>query len=140
MSLDSFYPVICTDRIKESRDFYVSLFGFEPTFEADWYVSLRRPEPPHYELALVDASHPTIPAGYRAPVRGLLLNFEVSDVDAEHDRLVRQAGLPEELSLRTEDFGQRHFIVAAPGGVLIDVITPTPPTAAYAEQYVTDPG
>jgi hypothetical protein len=53
---------------------------------------------------------------------------------------VRQAGLPEELSLRTEDFGQRHFIVAAPGGVLIDVITPTPPTAAYAEQYVTDPG
>ena len=140
MSLDSFYPVICTDRIKESRDFYVSLFGFEPTFEADWYVSLRRPEPPHYELALVDQSHPTIPAGYRAPVRGLLLNFEVSDVDAEHDRLVRQAGLAEELSLRTEDFGQRHFIVAAPGGVLIDVITPTPPTGAYVEQYVTAPG
>jgi catechol 2,3-dioxygenase-like lactoylglutathione lyase family enzyme len=94
MSLDSFYPVICTDRIKESRDFYVSLFGFEPTFEADWYVSLRRPEPPHYELALVDQSHPTIPAGYRAPVRGLLLNFEVSDVDADHDRLCGRPDCP----------------------------------------------
>jgi hypothetical protein len=35
-------------------------------------------------------------------------------------------------------FEQRHFIVADPNGVLIDVITPIPPTycSAYAEQYV----
>lgn len=135
MSMTSFYPVVCTDRITESRDFYVRLFGFEPTFEADWYVSLRRSEPPHHELALVDHTHPTVPAAYRSPVRGLILNFEVTDVDAEHDRLVRRAGLATELTLRTEDFGQRHFIVAAPDGVLIDVITPTPPASGYAAQY-----
>ncbi|GLW07201.1 antibiotic resistance protein [Microtetraspora sp. NBRC 13810] len=135
MSLTSFYPVVCTDKVKECRDFYIQLFGFEPTFESDWYVSLRRPEPPHYELALVAHDHPTVPAAFRSAVRGLILNFEVTDVDAEYDRLVRQAGLTAELTLRTEDFGQRHFIVAAPDGVLIDVITPTPPTADYAAQY-----
>ncbi|MEU3169488.1 VOC family protein [Streptosporangium sp. NPDC006930] len=135
MTLTSFYPVVCTDRIAESHDFYRRFLGFETTFEADWYVSMRRPEPPHYELALVDRAHPTVPEKYRSAVRGLILNFEVTDVDAEHDRLVRQAGLPVELTLRTEDFGQRHFIVAAPDGVLIDVITPTEPSAAYAEQY-----
>ncbi|WP_436758352.1 VOC family protein [Streptosporangium sp. V21-05] len=135
MTLTSFYPVVCTDRIAESHDFYRRFLGFETTFETDWYVSLRRPEPPHYELALVDSGHPTVPEKYRSAVRGLILNFEVADVDAEHDRLVREARLPVELTLRTEEFGQRHFIVAAPDGVLIDVITPTEPSAAYAEQY-----
>ncbi|WP_239311876.1 VOC family protein [Plantactinospora mayteni] len=136
LMLTSFYPVICTSRLAESRDFYTRLLGFEPTFEADWYVSLRRPGPAAYELALLDHDHPTLPEAYRAPVRGLLLNFEVTDVDAEWRRLVLEAGLPAELELRSEDFGQRHFIVADPNGVLIDVITPIPPTGAYAEQYV----
>jgi catechol 2,3-dioxygenase-like lactoylglutathione lyase family enzyme len=136
MKLTSFYPVICTSRLAESRDFYTRLLGFETTFEADWYVSLRRPGEPSYELALLDHDHPTLPEAYRAPVRGLLLNFEVSDVDAQWHRLVIEEGLPAELALRSEDFGQRHFIVADPNGVLIDVITPIPPTGAYAEQYV----
>ncbi|MFG6198653.1 VOC family protein [Nonomuraea sp. JJY05] len=136
MELTSFYPVICTARLQESRDFYTGLLGFETTFEADWYVSLRRPGTPSYELALLDHTHPTLPAAYRTPVRGLLLNFEVEDVDAEWERLVVGAGLTPELALRSEDFGQRHFIVADPDGVLIDVITPIAPSAEYAEQYV----
>jgi catechol 2,3-dioxygenase-like lactoylglutathione lyase family enzyme len=135
MQLTSFYPVICTAQLAESREFYTGLLGFETTFESDWYVSLRRPGPPAYELALLDHDHPTLPAAYRAPVRGLLLNLEVSDVDAEWARLVLGAGLTAELDLRTEDFGQRHFIVADPSGVLIDVITPVAPSAEFAAQY-----
>ncbi|MFE4371290.1 VOC family protein [Streptomyces sp. NPDC056835] len=135
--LTSFYPVICTSKIQRSRDFYTGLMGFETTFEADWYVSLRRPGAQPYELALLDYDHPTLPAAYRTPVRGLLLNFEVADVDAEWERLVVREGLTAELELRSEDFGQRHFIVADPNGVLIDVITPIPPTGEYDGQYVT---
>ncbi|GAA3424667.1 VOC family protein [Streptosporangium nondiastaticum] len=135
MILTSFYPVICTKRLAESRDFYVGLFGFEPTFEADWYVSLRRPGARPYELALLDHEHPTLPEAYRVPVRGLLLNFEVEDVDAEWERLVVRHGLRPELELRSEGFGQRHFLVADPSGVLIDVITPIEPSAEYAEQF-----
>ncbi|WP_455351314.1 VOC family protein [Streptomyces sp. SYSU K217416] len=137
MKLTSFYPVIGTARLRESQDFYTRLMGFETTFEADWYVSLRRPGNPPYELALLDHTHPTLPEGYRDPVRGLLLNFEVEDVDAEWDRLVVREGLSAELELRSEDFGQRHFIVADPNGVLIDVITPTAPTPEYAKQYTS---
>ena len=137
--LDSFYPVICARDVTASRAFYTRHFGFEVTFEADWYVSLRRPEPPHYELALLDHTHETLPERYRRPVQGLILNFEVADVDAEHRRLVEQAGLTEELSLRSEDFGQRHFIVAAPDGVLIDVITPIAPSASFAAQFAPAP-
>ncbi|WP_454852665.1 VOC family protein [Promicromonospora soli] len=128
--------MIATRDIAASRHFYASHLGFEVTFEADWYVSLHRPDAPQYELALLDHTHPTIPEGYRSPLQGgLLLNFEVDDVDAEHHRLVGRAGLPELVSLRTEAFGQRHFIVAAPDGVMIDVITVVPATAEYAGQY-----
>ncbi|MGW2143409.1 VOC family protein [Nonomuraea bangladeshensis] len=132
MELSSVYPVVCTADLAASKDFYVRLFGYEVTFEADWYVSLRRGP---YELALLDHQHPTLPAAYRRPVAGLLLNFEVADVDAEWERLVVHEGLTPELELRDEDFGQRHFIVADPNGVLVDVITPIAPSEEYAAQY-----
>jgi catechol 2,3-dioxygenase-like lactoylglutathione lyase family enzyme len=135
MQLTSFYPVIGTNQLRETHEFYTRLFGFETTFEADWYVSLRRAGPPSYELALLDPTHPTVPEAYRVPIQGLLLNFEVEDVDAEWERLVVQGGLPPELELRTEPFGQRHFIVADPSGVLVDVITPIPPDAEYAAAF-----
>ena len=76
-------------------------------------------------------------ASGRGRAGGLLINIEVPDVDAVHDRLA-SAGLPILLSLRDEAFGQRHFITADPAGVMIDVITPIAPTAEFAVLY--DPG
>ncbi|BDP43904.1 glyoxalase (plasmid) [Deinococcus aetherius] len=139
MALSSFYPVIQTRDIAASRTFYAEHFGFEVTFEADWYVSLRCPDPCGYELGLVQADHPTVPDGFRHPVRGLILNFEVEAVDDEYRRLIERAGLPLHRSLRSEAFGQRHFITADPNGVLIDVITVIPPTPEYAAQYLNPP-
>jgi len=65
----------------------------------------------------------------------LLLNFEVEDVDTEYQRLVKDAGLPVLLDLRSEAWGQRHFITVDPNGVLIDVISIIPPSPEFAEQY-----
>ncbi|MEU5402437.1 VOC family protein [Streptomyces sp. NPDC005963] len=134
--LSSFYPVIATDRLRETVDFYTGLMGFEVTFEADWYVSLRRQDDLRYELAVLDHTHPTIPEGHRNKVQGLLLNFEVDDVDAEWERLVVREGLAPRLAIRSEEFGQRHFIVCDPSGVLIDVITEIPPAENYAQGFL----
>ncbi|MEU6249616.1 VOC family protein [Glycomyces sp. NPDC047010] len=132
-TLTGFYPVLATGDVAATADFYKRHFGFEAVFTADWYVSLRRPDAPHYELAILDATHPTVPEGRRKALSGgLLLNFEVEDADAEHRRLVEDAGLTELLPLRTEDFGQRHFIVAAPDGVMVDVIKVIPFAGEYA--------
>jgi catechol 2,3-dioxygenase-like lactoylglutathione lyase family enzyme len=135
MKLSSFYPVIATTDVAAVRDFYVTHFEFAVVFDSGWYVSLRREGEPAYELAVLDSSHPTIPEGYRNPAAGLLLNFEVDDVDAEYERLVERAGLPPKLTLRSEDFGQRHFIIADPAGVLVDVITEIPPSEEFAAQF-----
>lgn len=139
MSISSHYVVICTDKVAESRDFYIRHFGFEITFESDWYVSLRLPEPPNFELALLDYRHETIPEGYRVPTTGVILNFEVDDVDRVHEQIT-QAGLPVLRSLRSEAFGQRHFITRDPNNLLIDVITNIPPSEEFAEQYTNQAG
>lgn len=112
----------------------VDHFRFRALFEIDWYVHLQSAVDDSVNLAVMDGSHTTIPAAARGRVSGLILNFEVEDPDAIYRR-AQTAGLPILLSLRDEDFGQRHFITADPNGVLLDIIKPIPPTAAFAEHY-----
>lgn len=138
MKLSSFYPVVMTRDVVGSKAFYTAHFSFHVSFESEWYVSLKANQEPPFELALLNPDHPTVPATFRrALAGGLILNFEVADVDAEYERL-RSAGLPIHLELRSEDFGQRHFITSDPNGVLLDVITVIPPSAEYAAQYDTE--
>jgi uncharacterized glyoxalase superfamily protein PhnB len=134
MKATSYYPVIMTDDVAGTAAFYREHFGFEALFSADWYVHLQSRESEHVTLAILDGSHETIPESGRGKVSGLLLNLEVEDVDAVYARLTA-AGLPIRRNIRDEDFGQRHFITADPNGVLIDIITPIPPSAEFAALY-----
>jgi hypothetical protein len=43
------------------------------------------------------------------------------------------------LAARNEAFGQRHFIVAAPDGVLVDVITPRSSPATATRRNSSEP-
>jgi catechol 2,3-dioxygenase-like lactoylglutathione lyase family enzyme len=137
MKITSFYPVLMVDDVQGTAGFYIQHFGLAPMFEADWYVHLQSADDPGINLAILQGDHETIPASGRGRTTGMLLNFEVQDVDAVHAQLL-SAGLPMLLPLRDEDFGQRHFITHDPNGVLIDVITPIAPTAAFADQYRGD--
>lgn len=136
MKAVSYYPVIMTADVAGTAAFYIDHFGFEALFSAEWYVHLQSKESEHVTLAILDGSHETIPEAGRGTVSGLLLNFEVEDVDVVYERL-KAAGLPIRLDIRDEDFGQRHFITADPNGVLIDIIKPIPPSAEYAAMYET---
>ncbi|MDR6887232.1 MULTISPECIES: VOC family protein [Variovorax] len=138
MKVTSYYPVIMTNDVAGTASFYQAHFGFAPLFTSDWYVHLQLAEragQPSVNLAVLDGRHETIPAPARGQVAGgLLLNFEVDDPDAVHDRLAA-AGLPILLPLRDEDFGQRHFITSDPNGVLIDIVKPIAPSAEFAALY-----
>lgn len=134
MKCTQFYPVIMTDKVQETGDFYVSNFRFQKVFDSDWYLHLQSAEDPAVNIAVLDGAHETIPAVGRGRVSGLLINFEVEDVDREYDR-AKAANLPILLELRDEPFGQRHFITQDPNGVMIDVIKPIPPSAEFAAQF-----
>ena len=133
MKITSLYPVICTDEIAESKAFYLDHFPFEVSFDSDWYVSLRSKSEQPFELALLDYQHETVPEGFRKSFTGgLLINFEVEDVDSVYHGF-QDAGLPVHLELRSENFGQRHFITSDPNGVLVDVIKVIPVTGEFAQ-------
>ncbi|MGB3633249.1 MAG: VOC family protein, partial [Rubrobacteraceae bacterium] len=133
----SFYPGLMAEDVEESARFYTEHMGFEPTFESDWYVSLKHRENPAYELAILSPAHETIPEGFRGErASGLLLNFEVSDAKAEYKQL-KEAGLQIVLPLRDEPFGQRHFIGVGPDGVMLDVIEEIEPSPEFAEQFLS---
>jgi catechol 2,3-dioxygenase-like lactoylglutathione lyase family enzyme len=68
----------------------------------------------------VEAGHETVPIEAGARPRGLLVSFEVDDVDAV-------AAVAHELGCRfvlepVRELGQRHFMVADPDGAVVDVI------------------
>ncbi len=134
MKCTQYYPVLMTDDVAGLSAFYQRHFRLKPLFASDWYVHLQSREDAGVNLAILDGAHLTLPEGHRGRVSGLLINFEVEDVDAVYDEL-RAQGLPMLLPLRDEPFGQRHFITRDPAGVLIDVITPIPPSAEFAAQY-----
>ena len=130
----SYYPVIQTADVLGTVAFYKRHFRFAPAFATDWYVHLVSIDDPGTNLAILDFQHETIPAEGRKPAAGVILNFEVEDVDAEYERLVGE-GAPILLELRSEPFGQRHFIARDPNGILIDVITPIEPSPEYAAMF-----
>lgn len=132
MSSTSFYPVLMSSNAATAAAFYQDTLGFETTYDSEWYVSLRLGA---FELAILSHDHATIPEGYRALPRGVIVNLEVDDVDAIHRKLTEEAGLKPIQALRDEDFGQRHFILAAPDDVLLDVIQPIAPNTEYADSY-----
>lgn len=134
MKTTSFYPVVMTGDVAGTASFYQRHFGFHALFASDWYVHLQSRDDAAVNLAILDGQHHTIPEMARGTASGVILNFEVEDPDAVY-RDLQAAGLPILLTLRDEDFGQRHFITADPNGVLIDVIKPIAPSPEFAAAY-----
>ncbi|WP_424973142.1 VOC family protein [Dinoroseobacter sp. S76] len=137
MRVTQYYPVIQSDAVAETAEFYKRHFGFRAAFAADWYVHLQSEADPAVNLAVVQSDHETIPAPSRGAAAGMILNFEVEDVDQVDARL-RSEGVEVAKPLVSEPFGQRHAIYRDPNGVLIDVITPIPPSEEFLAQYAAD--
>ena len=129
--ITSIFPTICADDVAATRDFYVELFDFRVVFDSGWYAQLEALDGAKPQIGIVERDHETVPAAFRRDPAGVLIAIEVDDVDAVHAR-AEAARLEMPLNLRSETFGQRHFMTIDPSGTLVDVITPIPPTGDFA--------
>ena len=131
----SLYPVLMSEDVYQSAQFFIDYFQFQETFRSDWYISLKNIES-GFELAFIDSKHGTVPQAYQSKESGLIINIEVDNVDYFYEELRQQEEMEFLLPIKSEDFGQRHFIVKAPGSVLVDVIQVIPPSAEFVANYL----
>jgi len=129
----SIYPVLMTEKLNESAAFYKTYFGFTETFSSDWYISLSHPD--GGELALIDAAHESMPAHYRSPAKGMILNIEVEDATHMYKAIQEQNSGIIVMALRDEAWGQRHFMVEDPNGIPVAVIEIIPPSEKFQKNY-----
>lgn len=139
MNVRAIYPVLMTDRVEESRRFYAELLDLDLAFDSDWYVQLISAGTDKAQMGMVESGHESIPAAFRDPAEaGFLVTVEVEDVDSVFERAVLQE-TPIELSLRDEEWGQRHFITRDPNGIAVDVVKVIPVTSSQAASHYTSP-
>lgn len=131
MQIKSQGTVLLSDDPQQDALFYVQHFGFRAVAELDWYVSLQHPDLPNLFLDFIRRDHPASAKSLRGePTSGLLLAFVVADAAAEEKRL-RLGGVTITKELTDEPWGQRRFQVAAPDGVVVELLQPIAPDPAW---------
>jgi catechol 2,3-dioxygenase-like lactoylglutathione lyase family enzyme len=123
MSFSRILTNICSDRLAESRDFYVTLLGFDVSYDSDWYVQLRSPSNKELEFGIILRSHSLVPQEYQTAPSGMYVTFVVPEVDLVYEKAVAM-GLRIVQELRNEFYGQRRFLTVDPNGCLIDICSP----------------
>lgn len=119
--MNSLFPDICSDDVAACKRFYQALFDFEVVADLGWYVQLKAKHDPNLQIAFVERSHASVPAGFREPARGVFVTIETSDIQPLARR-ARELGLTHVLELCDEPWGQRHFMVRDPAGLAVDVV------------------
>jgi len=114
---------ICSDRLAQSRDFYVELLGFQVQYDSDWYVQLVCEDSPNVVIGIIQRDHELVPQTYRKNPTGMYVTFVVDDVDASY-RNAKSMGLTIVQQPRNEFYGQRRFLTVDPNGCLIDICSP----------------
>jgi len=114
------YPIICTDRFERTAAFYEDYFDFYPAFEMEGLSVFKRNEWKDMYVAFIDYHHEAIPEHFRTPVKGMILNYPVKDVQAAYqDCYFEGLNIVSEPSLAI--CGRNHFFVEDPNGILIDI-------------------
>lgn len=118
---------IVTEKLEETKNFYIKELNFGVSFENEFYLLLHN-ENKQAELAFLKPHHPSQQPIFQQPFsgQGMFLTIEVDDVDRYYHQF-QERGIPIEVSLRDEAWGDRHFSIVDPNGIGIDIVSYTAP-------------
>ena len=105
-------PNIRSERLAETRDFFVDLLGFEVVMDIGWIVTVASPTNPSVQVSIIGNDDPAAPG----------ISVGVDDVDAAHAKAVEQ-GYEIVYPLRDEEWGVRRFMLREPSGTVVNVVS-----------------
>ncbi len=118
---------IITNKLQETKQFYLQTLNFTVKFENEWFILLQTPDE-NNQLAFMQPHHPSQQKIFQSPFagNGVFITIEVSNVDAEYKR-IKEKGIPIAVKLRDEPWGDRHFAIVDPNGIGVDIVKYTSP-------------
>jgi uncharacterized glyoxalase superfamily protein PhnB len=130
MKVNSLSAAFTTNRVEETRDFYVRYFGARVTFDCGWYVNLEFGNP----ASTLQFMSPTQPEHQLSSGAGLIYNFTVDDVDQEYLRLTKE-GLKVVVPLEDHPWGDRGFVVKDPNDISLYIYSLREPSEEFRQYY-----
>ena len=117
------FPVFTVNDLGTATDFYHRHFDFTPVFDNGWYVQLVSTT--GIQLAFLLSEHHSQPAIFKPRYNGegVIFSLDVADVDQAWE-YARNNDLDIVLELKSENWGQRHFSIQDPNGILVDIYQP----------------
>ena len=131
MKIKRMDTTISTMKMQESKEFYINHLHFKLVYESDWYIELIAQDMTTFGISFV---LPQRDVGEFFNGKGLILSFEVDDVDAEYQRL-KEEGLNIYQDLQDNPWGERSFVTDDPNGVHIYIYKLIPATPEYKKIY-----
>ena len=118
----------CTNNVDECREFYQTHFSAKTIFDCGWYINL-----------CIGGDGPTIQFMQPHDIpefsgTGVMLNFKVDNVDAEHTRLTK-AGLQTAMPIEDHPWGDRGFSVIDPIGNSVYIYSEREPSEEYKKYF-----
>jgi uncharacterized glyoxalase superfamily protein PhnB len=117
-------PNISSDRFEASREFYMDLFNLVVSVEhGNWYLQLMEPDDRLLNVGFLEPGHEFFAGRTARPGEySLVLTIQVDEVDEAYARAL-QRGAEILLEIRDEEYGQRHFLVLDPNGLLLNIMS-----------------
>ncbi len=118
---------IITEKLQETKNFYTEILDFGIRFENEFYLLLHTPNHSG-EISFLQPDHPSQKPIFQSAFngKGVYLTIEVEEVDEVYQQL-KNKGVPIEIEIRDEPWGDRHFAIKDPNGIGIDIVTYTKP-------------
>ena len=130
MKANSLSGAFTTNKVEETRDFYVKYFDAKVTFDCGWYVNLEFGNKTSI-LQFMSPQQPEQPLGSGA---GLMYNFAVEDVNQEYEKLT-EAGLAVITPLEDHPWGDRGFAIQDPNGISLYIYSERKPSDEFMQYF-----
>lgn len=121
MKISSFTVSLTVESVEASSDFLKKHFGFVEKMTADGFAALVH-EDSGTNVVYLRRGIEVLPEDFRQRrADGVILAFVTENLEAEQARLIGE-GVEIYLPLKTEDWGEKLFIVKDPNGILIELV------------------